>query len=749
VADSVTWTGASNNTWADGDSSNWSGGDGTYNDGDDATFGNSGSNTDPISISGTVAPGSMTFNNSVTYELNNGTISGTGGLSKQNSGLLDIRATGGLAVETAFSGDTTISGGTLRSYGAVQDADNVLDVGTGTLVIENGATFLTRAANGYGGSNGVTVGQDMQTGAGGGTIDINVPQRLRDGWSHTGTLTLGGDLTVDPDGQDISGGISFSRLELTSNAQLTVSGNLGDLRGFTIGEVVSSSTSSLTLSGQGNDASFFIPMTSTNELNVANLTVDGTLSIDTFDNGIDPFDQIQANGGTVTVADGGALTLKGNKNNPLKIDPTAISWAGNGTLNLTSASSTSGNKDRDWDIVGDLTVGGGTGLDHIDYNPRRGALTVTAGNTLTIGSGGMLDCFQNSSRLDERISGDLTVLDGGVIQGRNTITGGGLASGGGTMTLGDGTPGTVTIRGDHDASDTVFVMGYGNDLTVTSETTVRYESTGTTSGHYFNVAWTGTGPPDGFPAPLQFNATHGEGTAATEFAPEPGGATVAIVGPSSGDAAVLSGSATVTTAGTTGFYNYGESGTRGNLAPITVAGGGSFTVEEDGGTARAAAITVESGGTLAGNGTFEVTDAGLDALGISGTVSPGTSVGTLTFDGNATFQPGSELIIELQSLTSYDVLEIVDGDLTLGGGTLRLTTLGGYTPEVDDRFEFLEGNILSGQFDTLDLPTLPGDMEWVTTDLYTGGALSVTPEPGAALLLLCGVLGLLLRRGRK
>lgn len=193
--DSVTWTGATNNTWADGDSSNWSGGDGTYNNDDAATFDDSGNNTDPISISGTVQPDSMLFDNttSVDYTLRDGTLGGSGTLTKQNTGTLRVLTDGGGAVSTTFSGGTDILGGSLVSFiNSTADAAHDASLGTGPVAIDNGSTFRVRTAASHGGSNRAIVSNDLNVGSGGGEIALTIPNWLRDGFIAGGRTTLGG-----------------------------------------------------------------------------------------------------------------------------------------------------------------------------------------------------------------------------------------------------------------------------------------------------------------------------------------------------------------------------------------------------------------------------------------------------------------------------------------------------------------------------------------------------------------------------
>jgi hypothetical protein len=60
-------------------------------------------------------------------------------------------------------------------------------------------------------------------------------------------------------------------------------------------------------------------------------------------------------------------------------------------------------------------------------------------------------------------------------------------------------------------------------------------------------------------------------------------------------------------------------------------------------------------------------------------------------------------------------------------------------------FNLFDGSGYFGSFDTLNLPSLTGDLSW-QNNLLTDGTLVVIPEPSAALLGGLGLLALLRRR---
>jgi hypothetical protein len=218
-----------------------------------------------------------------------------------------------------------------------------------------------------------------------------------------------------------------------------------------------------------------------------------------------------------------------------------------------------------------------------------------------------------------------------------------------------------------------------------------------------------------------------------------GGLSLGTVGTATLDSATLSGSGALTKT-RTGTLVLGS-----DYTVSTIVDEGTLRISE--GVTISGNAAVHDGAILEGKGSL-IGD--LDVAS-GGAVSPGLSPGQLDVTGAVTFDPGSVLEMELMGPNGgeYDVLNI-DGDLVLNGGTLNVTTPGTYTPAIGDTFQLLHwtGN-RSGEFEDVILPSLGSDdLRWLTNDLYSNGGISVTPEPGAALLLLCGVLGLLLRRGR-
>jgi len=149
------------------------------------------------------------------------------------------------------------------------------------------------------------------------------------------------------------------------------------------------------------------------------------------------------------------------------------------------------------------------------------------------------------------------------------------------------------------------------------------------------------------------------------------------------------GSGTLTLTGTN-TYTGGTILSNGSLPVIspTVLGTGPITLDGgrldvSGGVTLANAIYNSNGGTLGGNGTL----ASFVSVGNNLHLTPGASIGTLTFSNGLALNDGGFLDFEVQSAlgsagTGYDTVSVSGGQLDLeslgtGGFTLRLISLNG------------------------------------------------------------------------
>lgn len=119
----------------------------------------------------------------------------------------------------------------------------------------------------------------------------------------------------------------------------------------------------------------------------------------------------------------------------------------------------------------------------------------------------------------------------------------------------------------------------------------------------------------------------------------------------------------------------------------TDIGGGTLIVGDANspGAAITGDVFVGPDGTLGGHGSVGNTV-------VSGTLSPGASIGTLTVTGDATFNPGSSFAVEVDGQGNSDLL-IVTGTATVDGGTVVASQFGPSMPQ-PGRYTILEAGTL-------------------------------------------------------
>jgi hypothetical protein len=130
-------------------------------------------------------------------------------------------------------------------------------------------------------------------------------------------------------------------------------------------------------------------------------------------------------------------------------------------------------------------------------------------------------------------------------------------------------------------------------------------------------------------------------------------------------------------------------------------------------------LRLQTGAILFSDATVDV-----DLFNEGGVVNPGSSAGVLTIDGDYT-QLAGILNIELggASAGQFDVLSVT-GSAKLGD-TLAISLIDGYVPEAGVSFDVIDWGSLTRTFDVLQLPALPGSLNWDTSQLYITGALAV------------------------
>lgn len=130
------------------------------------------------------------------------------------------------------------------------------------------------------------------------------------------------------------------------------------------------------------------------------------------------------------------------------------------------------------------------------------------------------------------------------------------------------------------------------------------------------------------------------------------------------------------------------------------------------------ALSVASGGTLAGNGTV-----GKITVHAGGTIAPGNSVGTLTVNGDLTLKAGSRYNVEVNPEgTEADLIKVTGGATLEGGSVMHIGIDGPYKPLASYRI-LSAGTGLTGAFDEVSsdfaflTPSLSYDYDNYAVDL--------------------------------
>ena len=118
------------------------------------------------------------------------------------------------------------------------------------------------------------------------------------------------------------------------------------------------------------------------------------------------------------------------------------------------------------------------------------------------------------------------------------------------------------------------------------------------------------------------------------------------------------------------------------------------------------ALSISAGETLSGSGTIQTN------LTNAGTVSPGSSPGTITVDGDYTQDPSGTLLIELSGTTPGTYDQLVVTDTAVLDGALQIQLLDSFTPALNDTFTIMTYGSSTGRFEELRLPDLSPGMGW-------------------------------------
>lgn len=151
---------------------------------------------------------------------------------------------------------------------------------------------------------------------------------------------------------------------------------------------------------------------------------------------------------------------------------------------------------------------------------------------------------------------------------------------------------------------------------------------------------------------------------------------------------------------------------------VGVFGVGELTVRNQA-RVEASRIEIAEFGAVRGNST-------LDGFVLNGgIIAPDAVNGQLAITGNYQQTDVGQLLVELGSVDNYSHLDVA-GAATLAG-TLKVQLSGGFAPAAGQSFDVLDYASVSGQFTTIDLPSLPNELQWDASNLYTTGVLGISP----------------------
>lgn len=353
----------------------------------------------------------------------------------------------------------------------------------------------------------------------------------------------------------------------------------------------------------------------------------------------------------------------------------------------------------------------------------------------------------------------------GIVTGAGRLTGGTVVNLG---TIDQSANFSMTVDGTHFVNSGVFQNTLNADIGNSVSGTPVFSNTA--SGSFAKTAGTGTSSVSGIAFDNQGLVTVHSGTLSlANVAQHPAGSTTLTAGSWDVKAGatldIASGGNILTNQAQVSLSGVGSTFAKinalaDNQGGFSILEGRSFITAGDllnSGTLTVGAgsvLTLKNNGTLASTGTIRGGGTIVGNVVSSGRAAPGTSVGTLSIDGDLSLQapPGAAsaagvLEIELADVSSFDVLA-VSGAAALAGA-LKVELLPGYVPRVGDSFEVLTFASRSGGFQAYDFPTLAGGLYF--QPLLGADSLTLTvavPEPASWALMIAGagLIGWRLRR---
>ncbi|WP_225579308.1 autotransporter domain-containing protein [Pseudomonas sp. PDM14] len=611
-----------------------------------------------------------------------GVINGSGALVKNGSSVLTL------------SGANNYSGGTTLSAGGLL-LGNDLALGSGALSITGASNLSGTAARTLANAvvlsnnlslpgstdmtlNGVVSGTGSLTKIGGGTLALNGANTFQGGITlNTGTLSAGnasalgsGVLTVNGPGSLTSSQVLNLGNNVLLNDALTVSSpyNLGLTGALTgTGQLIKSGNNTLTLSGLNSHSggttlnAGTLNLGSNAALGLGALTVAGNSTLSS----------TAARVINNTIALNAALGLTGAQDltlNGALSGSGSLTKNGAASLTLNSANTYAGGghgvSGANLNIINAGTISAGFG--GLAANPFAedgedgAAVQFTSGdNSLTLQTGSVINgvvWLMDDTRAFITADDAGLTLDDGVLLGNDAVLimqtdenlSSGAITGAGSLTKTGSA--TLTLNGNSTyTAPTILVAGSlqaGNSNAFSAASSITVNAAATLDLNGFNQS-IGSLVGSGSVSLGSATLTTGGDNASTMFS------------------GAITGSGGLTKSGTGKLVLDGTNTYTG----VTAVNAGSLIV---GGSAGSSAsltsdVNVASGARLGGHGSI----TGDVTLLAGATLNPGYSIGTLTINGNATFDAASTLEFEANPDGTSDQL-IVNGNLDLGGATLSV-----------------------------------------------------------------------------
>ncbi len=645
-----------------------------------------------------------------------GSISGTGGFTKNGSGTLTLTGA------NSYNGGTTLTAGTLRSGAAGAFIDNTdytvdggnLDLNSNDLTMSSlsgsggsvtlGSATLTVNQSGDTSFNGNISGTGNLAKSGSGTLALGASNSYTGGTTLTaGTLRSGAaGAFIDNTDYTVNGGnLDLNNFDLSMSS---LSGSGGDI---TLGSAAltvdqSSNTSYAgSISGTGGfskNGSGSLTLSGSNTYSGGTELVGGTLSISSDSNLGNSGDALTLNGGTLqttATTNINRTTTLNSGGGTFNVDA-STTLTHNGTLNGTGGLTKSGDgtlvlADSSNSYSGTTTVTAGTlqnalgFVDNTDYIVNGGILDVN-GHDLTMsslsGSGGSVTL--GSATLTVNQSGDTSF--NGNIYGTGSLT----KSGSGTLTLGAGnsyTAGT-TVSGGTLQSGVAGAFADNTDYTVNG---------GTLDLNNFDLSMSSLSGSGGgitlgsaaLTVDQSSNTSYAGSISGTGGFSKNGSGTLTLSGSNtySGGTELVGGTLSISSDSNLGnsadtlTLNGGTLQTTASFATVrsTTINSGNGTFDISGST------TLTHSGSISGSGALDKTGSGTLALTGSNSYSGGTTVSAGTLLGNTDSLLGNitnnaNVVFGQAADGTYAGDMDGSGSLSkIGAGTLYLTGSNTYT----------------------------------------------------------------------